>query len=81
MFGAPRVPAGDAYRLFLGICEQRAAAGRPVLAPADVREPRGLLDYANCFHHDTNPAWETENINDGQLRGFVEGALRFASRP
>jgi hypothetical protein len=39
-----------------------------------------MVEYANRFHHDTNPAWETEAINDGELRGFVEQALRFCHR-
>ncbi len=39
-----------------------------------------LKEYANRFHHDTNPAWETEVINDGELRSFVQRALDFARR-
>jgi hypothetical protein len=27
-----------------------------------------LTEYANRLHHDTNPAWETEVINDTELR-------------
>ena len=39
-----------------------------------------IVEYANRFHHDTNPAWETEAINDAELRGFVERTLRFCRR-
>jgi hypothetical protein len=38
------------------------------------------VEYANGFHHDTNPACETEVINDAQLRGFVERALAFTRK-
>ena len=51
---------------FLNTCRQRLGA------------PQQILDYANRFHHDTNPAWETEAINDGELRGYVGRALSFA---
>jgi hypothetical protein len=43
-------------------------------------ELRNLLDYANRFHHDTNPAWETEIINDQLLIHFCERTLRFTRR-
>jgi hypothetical protein len=41
---------------------------------------RDLLDYANRFHHDTNPAWETETINDRQLIHFCERTLKFTRK-
>jgi hypothetical protein len=28
-----------------------------------------LVEYANRFHHDTNAAWETEQINVQELAG------------
>ena len=36
-----------------------------------------LTEYSNRFHHDTNPAWDTEHINDAELLGFVKDALDF----
>jgi hypothetical protein len=36
-----------------------------------------LVEYSNRFHHDTNPAWDTEHINDGELAGFVRQTLDF----
>lgn len=65
---------------FRNVCEQRVGTPQQILDPAAMQELRELLEYANRFHHDTNPAWETETINDGELRGFVERALRFARR-
>jgi hypothetical protein len=46
----------------------------------DTNELRALLDYANRFHHDSNPAWETAAINDQELVGFATRTVRFASR-
>ena len=43
-------------------------------------ELRALLDYANTFHHDTNPAWETALINDQELLSFATRTIAFASR-
>lgn len=65
---------------FRGLCEQRAGTPQEVLSQNNVQELRDLVEYANRFHHDTNPAWETENINDGELGGFVTRVLRFATR-
>ena len=50
------------------------------MSAVDIQELRDLTEYANRFHHDTNPAWETEMINDAELKGFVERALNFAKR-
>jgi len=38
---------------------------------------RELLDYANRFHHDTNPTYQTEIINDQELSGFAQGVVDF----
>jgi hypothetical protein len=43
-------------------------------------ELNDLREYANSFHHDTNPAWETEAINDAELQNFVRRTLAFARR-
>ncbi len=43
-------------------------------------ELHDLVEYGNRFHHDTNPAYQTEVINDGELQGFVGRALAFATR-
>lgn len=65
---------------FIGICEQRSGDGKEILSRTDITEIRALLDYANRFHHDSNPAWETETINDAELLDFAQLTLRFASR-
>lgn len=62
---------------FLGVCEQRVGTPQEILVAGDIEELRDLLEYANRFHHDTNPAWQTETINDGELRGYVNRTLEF----
>ena len=65
---------------FLNLCEQRCGTAQEILGHDALEELRAVVEYANRFHHDTNPAWETEAINDGELRGFVERALSFCRR-
>lgn len=54
----------------------------PILSTQDLTELEQIKEYANRFHHDTNPAWDTEvaNINETQLRGFMQRVLAFACR-
>lgn len=65
---------------FRGLCEQRVGSAHEILDSGATQELRDLVEYANRFHHDTNPAWETTAINDGELRGFVRRTLEFAKR-
>ncbi|MEW5982602.1 MAG: AAA family ATPase [Acidobacteriota bacterium] len=74
-------PPGTLLGPFLHTCEARVGTAGQILAQADVVELRHLLEYANRFHHDTNAAWETEGINDGELTAFVQRTLDFAKRP
>jgi wobble nucleotide-excising tRNase len=73
-------PPGTLLGPFLGVCRQRLGNADEVLDAAASQELGELVEYANRFHHDTNPAWETEAINDAELRSFVERALAFARR-
>lgn len=75
-----RFPPGTLLGQFRDLCEQRRGTPQQILSAVDIQELRDLIEYANRFHHDTNPAWETEVINDGELRGYVDRALRFARR-
>lgn len=65
---------------FRDLCEQRVGTAQQILDAADTQELRNLVEYANRFHHDTNAAWQTEVINDGELLGFVRRTLIFARR-
>lgn len=73
-------PPGTLLGRFLRVCGQRVGETGEVLDEAATRELGEIVEYANRFHHDTNPAWETEAINDAELRSFVERALAFSRR-
>jgi wobble nucleotide-excising tRNase len=73
-------PPGTLLGPFLGLCRQRFGQDGEILDAARTQELGELVEYANRFHHDTNPAWETEAINDAELRNFVERALAFVRR-
>ena len=73
-------PPGAKLGQFRDVCRQRVGTARQILGGRDVEELGDVLEYANRFHHDTNLAFETVNINDAELRGFVERALAFAKR-
>jgi wobble nucleotide-excising tRNase len=73
-------PPGTLLGPFRALCEQRVGTPQQILGAPDAQELRDLIEYANRFHHDTNPAWETEVINDGELTGFVTRALSFTRR-
>lgn len=73
-------PPGTLLGPFLGICDQRVGTNNEVLSAADITELRALLGYANQFHHDTNPAWQTAAVNDAELTDFARRTLLFASR-
>jgi wobble nucleotide-excising tRNase len=63
---------------FRNECEQRVGTAQQILNAQAVQNLGDLIEYANKFHHDTNASWETEQINDGELQGFVRQALDFA---
>src|SRR5690606_4301408 len=65
-------PPGKLLGQFLGLCRQNLGRADQILDPDGTRELGELVEYANRFHHETNPAWETEAINDAELRSFVE---------
>lgn len=73
-------PPGTLLGPFLGLCDQRVGRNNEILSVGDIAELRALLGYANLFHHDTNPAWQTAAINDAELTDFAERTLLFASR-
>ena len=73
-------PPGSLLGNFCDICMQRKGTAAEILHEQETNELRCLLDYANKFHHETNLAYETENINDQELLDFSKRTLRFASR-
>jgi len=73
-------PPGTLLGPFLGLADQRVGGNNEILSADDIAELRALLTYANRFHHDTNPAWQTAIINDAELSDFAHRSLLFASR-
>lgn len=65
---------------FMNLCRQRHNTSDEILDTNVIQELDEIVQYANRFHHDTNAAWETEAINDGELRSFVERTLSFSRR-
>jgi len=73
-------PPGMMLGQFRGICDQRLGTADEILNQADIDELRDLTECANLFHHDTNPAWQSQGINDAELLDFVRRTLAFARR-
>ena len=65
---------------FMAECRRRSGTPDEILDAGDVRELGEIVEYANLFHHETNPAWEAVVVNDAELQGFVRRILRFATR-
>lgn len=76
----PLFPPGSLLGPFLNVCRQRLGQANEVLNAVDVAELERLLNYANRFHHDSNPAWQTVAINDQELLNFAQRTLRFTAR-
>jgi wobble nucleotide-excising tRNase len=72
-----RFPPGTLLGQFRNVCRQSLGTPDQLLDRSAIAEFDEIVEYANRFHHDTNPAWETAAINDHELRGFVERALSF----
>jgi wobble nucleotide-excising tRNase len=73
-------PPGTMLGHFYHICMQRVGTPQQILNQDDTNELGNLIEYANLFHHDTNPAYQAQHINDAQLVDFVRRTLAFASR-
>ncbi len=74
-------PPGTLLGPFRGLCDQRVNTPQQILNTQDIHELRDIVEYANRFHHDTNPAWEAEAVNAVELTGFVTRVLTFVKRP
>jgi hypothetical protein len=73
-------PPGTMLGPFRGLCDQRVGSADQILDATDIGELRDLTEYANLFHHDTNPAWQSQHINDAQLFHFVQRTVAFTRR-
>jgi wobble nucleotide-excising tRNase len=72
-------PPGSLLGPFRHVCQQLGTP-QQILTQADIDELGDLTEYANLFHHDTNPSWQSQHINDAQLLDFVRRTLAFTSR-
>lgn len=77
---ASHFPPGSMVGQFVNLCQQRLSTANQILNQADCIELRAVLDFANRFHHDTNPTYQTENINDAELTNFANRTLTFIRR-
>jgi len=73
-------PPGTMLGRFIDLARLRVGQNDQIMTAADIDELDRLRNYANRFHHDSNPAWQTAAINDQELTGFAERTLRFTSR-
>jgi len=73
-------PPGTRLGNFIAGCDRHVGKGGEILSQSDLTELRLLVGYANKFQHDTNPAWRSEMINDGELHGYVNRTLAFCRK-
>ena len=72
-------PPGKQLGHFTQDCLQKIGTPKEVMTEPKIEELRNIIEFGNSFHHDTNPAWESEEINDTELLGFVPRTLSFVS--
>lgn len=77
---ANHFPPGSMAGQFWTLCNQRIGTPNQILPQGDTVELRAVLDFANRYHHDTNPTYQTENINDAELANFASRTLAFIRR-
>lgn len=70
-------PPEQSIGSFLKMCNETS---RKIMSFDDIKKLRDLREYANRFHHASNPAWETETINETELTDFAEKTIQFLSR-
>ena len=63
---------------FINRCRERLGKHEEILSPEKLNELCDLLEYANSFHHDSNSAWESQDVNSDELRAYVHRVLAFA---
>lgn len=73
-------PPGSLLGPFLNVCRQRLGTTRQILNAADMQELEFIKSYANEFHHDSNPAYQTVVINSQELTGFCVKTIAFTRR-
>jgi wobble nucleotide-excising tRNase len=73
-------PPGTLIGPFLHRARAALATPEQKLKPTDLAELSELTDYGNQFHHDTNPSYQTQSINDGELTDHARRIISFTRR-
>ncbi|MES2960815.1 MAG: AAA family ATPase [Pseudomonadota bacterium] len=73
-------PPGSMLGPFHEKCLNSLKNGSAILGQLDTNELKLLIEYANHFHHDSNPAYATEIINDQTLLDYCKRVISFTSR-
>ena len=76
-----RFPPGAFLGVFITQCRQGISNNTLILDENDISELDSLINYANKFHHDSNPNHRTEIINDIELVACCKKVLSFTRRP
>lgn len=74
-------PPRKLLRQFIDDCYQNFGTSDEILNKSTTKELQDIVEYGNQFHHDTNAAWETTDINPTELLGFVQRTLTFVGPP
>jgi wobble nucleotide-excising tRNase len=72
-------PPGKMLGHFINEARTLAEASKPLMPDDRLAELEKLKEYANRFHHDTSPSWQSEisNINETELGGYAKRILAF----
>lgn len=74
-------PPGKLLGPFIGDCRNKGGRPDEILSEDTILELNNIVEYGNRFHHDTNQAWQTEEINSTELLGYVRRTLVFVGPP
>ena len=74
-------PPGKLLGPFIEDCRNKVGGPDEILNEDAIQELHNIVEYGNRFHHDTNPAWQTVEINSKELEGFVKRTLAFVGPP
>ncbi len=70
-------PPGSLLGNFINSSRTRIGQSKEILNEAKTNELNSIVNYGNRYHHDSNPNWTNESINDGELMGYVNRTLDF----
>jgi wobble nucleotide-excising tRNase len=71
---------GETLGHLRGRIRDQPAGAHPILPAPTVLELDAICEYANRFHHETNPAWQTVTVNIAELTDWVRRTLEFVKK-